>query len=305
MLNYLKIRIINLMIIEGKMTFTKSVVQFLLLTILSSQNILAGQGKDGTWPKSFKVLNSIIVDLHKQLATLTDEDVKFALHGLKDRQEYIKVESLDAKKLKKIAKAIQKPDVEAIEKQNYFGVKLFSYDNSNPDSPEVFATKNFFNNPRYQVELKDINLNLKIEVQFMLLREISHLWGFGEDGAVNYASIFAKRMIQLIYNISTPISQIYTKIQNIYNHAAQLQGLELQVMSKYNAQYYCYNINNKKIYPSATYSLVNLTHLNLVYFNNLYDSINAELTILIGKNKSEYIACHHNQQYLENFLAQF
>lgn len=119
---------------------------------------------------------------------------------MKDRQESIPVENVNLDLLIKLVSKVQNPDVEKIEKSEYKGVRLFYYDDKDPTDLKVYATKNFFNNPRYQVPVKDINASIIKEVQTLILHEVSHLWGFGEEnGEMNYARTFAVRMVNILH----------------------------------------------------------------------------------------------------------
>jgi len=172
----------------------------LLLCLLLPLSAYPGQGRDGGWPESIQFLRLAKANLLELLAQSSDQDVKDAINGMHDRDESIKVEGVNLALLIKLVKSLENPDVEQIEKSKYDGVRLFSYDNSDPTNLRVFATKNFFAKQRYQIPMNEINPAILKEVQTLILHEISHLWGFGEEnGDINYARIFAVRMVNILH----------------------------------------------------------------------------------------------------------
>lgn len=159
-----------------------------------------GQGRDGGWPESIQFLRLAKANLLELLAQSSDQDVRDAINGMHDRDESIKVKDVDLALLTKLVKSLENPDVEQIEKSKYDGVRLFSYDDSDPSNLRIFATKNFFAKQRYQLPLNEINPAILKEVQTLILHEISHLWGFGEEnGDINFARTFAVRMVNILH----------------------------------------------------------------------------------------------------------
>jgi hypothetical protein len=171
-----------------------------ILGLLLPLAAFPGQGRDGGWPESIHFLRLAQANLIELLALSSDQDVKDALNGMKDRSEDIRVEDVNLALIIRLVKNLENPNVEQIENSTYQGVRLFSYDNSDPANPRVFATKNFFSKERYQIPTTQINPAILKEVQTLILHEISHLWGFGEEvGDINYARIFAIRMVNILH----------------------------------------------------------------------------------------------------------
>lgn len=171
----------------------------LILLLIFPQFVFAGQGRDGGWPQSIQLLRIAKQNLLELLAQSSDQDVKDALNGMKDREENIKVEDVNLALLKRLVQKLENPDVEQIEKSQYSGVRLFYYE-SNSDDIQIYATKNFYAMERYQVQPNEINAAILKEVQTLILHEISHLWGFGEEnGDINFARTFAVRMVNILH----------------------------------------------------------------------------------------------------------
>lgn len=172
----------------------------LILCLMLPLAAYPGQGRDGGWPESIQFLRLAKANLLELLAQSSDQDVKDALNGMHDRNESIKVEDVDLALITKLVKSLENPDVEQIEKSKYAGVRLFTYDDSDLSHLKVFATKNFFAKERYQLPLNQINPAILKEVQTLILHEISHLWGYGEEnGDINYARTFAVRMVNILH----------------------------------------------------------------------------------------------------------
>lgn len=176
--------------------------KYLLLIALMLFPLLsfAGHGKDGGWPQSIQLLKIAKQNLLDLLAQSSDQDVVDAINGMKDRNESIRVEDVNLETVTRLVKLVEITDVEQLEKSKYDGVRLFFYEDSQPEALRVYATKNFYNNSRYQVNVSDISASLLKEVQTLILHEISHLWGFGEENeSMNYARIFAVRMVNILH----------------------------------------------------------------------------------------------------------
>lgn len=171
----------------------------IILILLSTQVAFAGHGRDGGWPKSVQLLRLAKQHLLELLNNSSDLDIKDAINGMADRQEAIKVKDVDLAMVKFLVSRLENPDVEEIENSTYTGVKLFDYDDTDPRNIRIFATKNFFKSERYQVLPSELNPALLKEVQKLILHEISHLWGFGEENGFNFAETFAVRMINILH----------------------------------------------------------------------------------------------------------
>lgn len=180
------------------MKFTK--LWFLLVLVFSVQSAMAGHGRDGGWPQSIQLLRLAKKNLLELVNQVSDQEVQDAIDGMHDRDEAIKPGEVNKAVLKTLIESIVEPDVEQIEKDKYDGVRLFYYDDSNIPNYKIFATKNYFNNSKYQLESGFITMKAVKEVQTLLLHEISHLWGFGEEnGDINYARTFAVNMIEILH----------------------------------------------------------------------------------------------------------
>ncbi|MFZ4715330.1 MAG: hypothetical protein ACOYL6_16525 [Bacteriovoracaceae bacterium] len=178
------------------------IIFFLISFLLPSLSFADGRGhgRDGGWPESISLLKIAKENLLDLLNRASEEDIKEAINNMHDREEYYKPEQINLELLRYFINSVVDPDVLEIEQSTYNGIRLFDYDNSNPLKPKVFATKNFFNNSRYQVKISDISVSIIKEVQRLMLHEISHLWGFGEETEeTNYAERFAVSMVQILH----------------------------------------------------------------------------------------------------------
>lgn len=231
-------------------------ITLLLFPLLS----FAGHGKDGGWPQSIQLLKIAKQNLLDLLAQSSDQDVKDALNGMKDRTESIKVEDVNLEVVTRLVKKLEITDVEQLEKSKYEGVRLFFYEDSDPSNLRVYATKNFYNNSRYQVNATDINASILKEVQTMILHEISHLWGFGEvNEDMNYARIFAVRMVNILHG-SLKFNFTNQEKMDSLNKAFFFETID--IMEK-NAEkilegkdYFCVTVNQK---VETTSTIANLT----------------------------------------------
>lgn len=221
------------------------VLMILVFPLLS----YAGHGKDGGWPQSIQLLKIAKQNLLDLLAQSSDQDVTDALNGMKDRTESIKVEDVNLATVTRLVKLVEIADVEKLEKSKYDGVRLFFYEDSNPADLKVYATKNFYNNARYQVNVSEISASLLKEVQTLILHEISHLWGYGEENEdMNYARIFAVRMVNILHGSLKVNFTLKEKMQSL-NKAFFFETFD--IMEK-NAEkilgdkvYQCLTINEK------------------------------------------------------------
>lgn len=177
------------------------VFKYLILCLLLILNTVhAGRGRDGGWPESIKTLAYVKELLLSQVSQLSEEDIRFAINNMSDRKEVLEPSELDKALLLEILNSLEIADVVELEASKYTGARLFHYENNYPESVKLFATKNFYSNPKYQTRPSELSLPLIREIQKRILHEASHIWGFGEDTPEkNYANIFATRMIMLIY----------------------------------------------------------------------------------------------------------
>lgn len=279
----------------------------LLLCLVFPLAAFPGQGKDGGWPESIQFLRLAKANLLELLAQSSDQDVKDAINGMHDREEYIKVEEVDLALVTKLVKSLENPDVEQIEKSDYKGVRLFSYDNSDPTRPRVFATKNFYAKERYQVPLNEINPAILKEVQTLILHEISHLWGFGEeDGDINFARTFAVRMVNILHGglkVSfTPKEKLELLSKAFYYSTADLIDTNAQ------------KVFDGKSFECITYQTsgehsVSIDHLNLDPFKRSLDGYDFQgnKNSILRWNSQGYLIAEISEQTFnkQELLSQF
>ena len=159
-----------------------------------------GHGRDGGWPESIQLLRFAKKNLLELVEQSTDLDIQHAINKMHDRDEDIRPEDVNKEMLLRLINNLVDPDVLDIEKSNYKGVRLFYYDRSQAPLYKIYATKNFFNLEKYQVSISNMNIALIKEIQTLILHEVSHLWGFGEEaGDINYSRVFATRMVEILH----------------------------------------------------------------------------------------------------------
>lgn len=285
-----------------KMLLCLSYINFTLWSLPS----YSGQGRDGTWLKSINTLDKIIADLKNRAEKISAEDLKFSLNNMQDREEYIKVTDLNLKLFKKLLRSVEIPNVANLSQKKGNNLKLFDYDNSEPYSPSVFATLAYYANPKFQVDYKQMPLKTIKEVQTLILREISHLWGFGEEGAIDYPTAFAKRMISRMYArkySSRPFYSINEKFKS------QMQKIPKMAQNISNLICYDVNWNNSYEKDDSTYNLNHLLTANeksRYYLVHSRGGFDASLAIFVFKDSNlQYKVCHQSEKYIKDFISQF
>jgi ssRNA-specific RNase YbeY (16S rRNA maturation enzyme) len=223
-------------------------LSWLVLSFILIQDAIAGHGRDGGWPQSIQLLRFSKQHLIELVKQATDQDIQDAIDNMHDRDEAIRPQEVDKKVLTRLIESIVDPDVEQIEKSKYTGVRLFYYDDSKAPQYKIYATKNFFNLQKYQVGANEINASLVKEVQTLLLHEVSHLWGFGEEnGDINYARTFATKMVEILhgnfkknYDLKEKMSSLS---QAFFHEAGSLQKNNQEFKLK-NKLYQCLTISD-------------------------------------------------------------
>ncbi|GEM_PF-6679483 len=220
-----------------------------LITLLILQTAIAGHGRDGGWPQSLQLLRFSKQHLIELVKQATDQDIQDAIDNMHDRDEAIRPEDVDKKVLLRLIESIVEPDVEQIEKSKYTGVRLFYYDDSSAPLYKIYATKNFFNLEKYQVGANEISASLVKEVQTLMLHEISHLWGFGEEnGDINYARTFATRMVEILhgnFKKNYDLKEQMTSLSQAFFHETMSLQKNNQEFKLQNKLYQCLKISNK------------------------------------------------------------
>lgn len=220
-----------------------------LIVLVFLQSAFAGHGRDGGWPQSIQLLRFSKQHLLELVKQATDQDVKDAIDNMHDRDEAIRPEEVDKKVLTRLIESIVDPDVEQIEKDKYTGVRLFYYDDSAAPIYKIYATKNFFNLQKYQVGANEINASLVKEVQTLLLHEVSHLWGFGEEnGDINYARTFATRMVEILhgnFKKNYDLKEKMTSLSQAFFHETGSLQKNNQEFKLQNKSYQCLSISDK------------------------------------------------------------
>jgi hypothetical protein len=301
-----------------------SILLFFVLFITLG-TVQAGQGRDGTWAKSIRTLSTIISDLKVKIEKLTDQEIQKALNGMEDREDYIHVKELNSEKFKQLVqKVLQTPDPIQLKrklKDDDHPLKYFHY-KIEENNADVFATSLYYSHPAFQKEYRKMRKKQIREIQFMILREISHLWGFGEDGAVDYASSFANKMMHILYKNIYEYSRdpSYLNISKFYKNAKFLTNDEKQTYREHfskSRELFCtrglfierskYEKKIRHITNPKTFSIPQNAKF---YGNELHATPDPKVTVMIIKDPNltgipSYTVCHPDKKYLLDFFKQF
>ena len=224
-------------------------ISWALITLLFLHSAIAGHGRDGGWPQSIQLLRFSKQHLLELVKQATDQDIKDAIDNMHDRDEAIHPQDVDKEVLKRLIESLVDPDVEQIEKSKYDGVRLFYYDDSKAPQYKIYATKNFFNLQKYQVGANEINASLVKEIQTLILHEVSHLWGFGEEnGSINYARTFATKMVEILhgnFKKSYDLKEKMSSLSHAFFHETMSLQKNNQEFKLKNKLYQCLDISDK------------------------------------------------------------